>query len=200
MIHLQPKEDPKADGCLKEAVTLREACTGAGFWQDLWTYFFLWNVSESFLLVFVTKIVLLASITHLSDYRNPHNFHLFSLLLFNQLKLPVTVTTTLPLSNILRNMALNPEISRDRRMEDNEPRQNVVMTSAVKKVKLKPIANPKWITSSYKQWLTHHNHFSAVFISNHTFESFWCTERCPVLWWNLKNYILFDRDSCLLNN
>lgn len=156
------------------------------------------NVSKSFLLIFVTKIFVLASITSPSDYRNPHIFHLFSLLFLNQLKLSVTVTTALPLSNILRNMALNPEISRDTWTEENEPRQNVVL---LKEIKLKPIANPKWIMSCYKQWVTHRNHFSAVFINNHTFELLWCVERDDLFSDEiLKITYWFDRESCLLNN
>ncbi|KAK4818051.1 LOW QUALITY PROTEIN: hypothetical protein QYF61_004578 [Mycteria americana] len=39
-IYLQPVEDPCWSRwiCLKEAVTLWEACAGAGSWQDLWTH------------------------------------------------------------------------------------------------------------------------------------------------------------------
>ena len=35
-IHLQPMQDPmpEQEGCPKEAVTLWEACAGAGSWQD----------------------------------------------------------------------------------------------------------------------------------------------------------------------
>lgn len=36
-IHLQPIQDPKAGGCLREDVTLQEAHAGACFCQDLWS-------------------------------------------------------------------------------------------------------------------------------------------------------------------